>query len=130
MSNTINLEIEKNNGFKIGKELLEMIWNPPYGKSILNKQIDQKLYDIIKENVPYPIIIETIFSKDEIEKVWHTMNFTGIDSSILPFLVEMNHALICIGYKKDNYGKIFYMSGDFGTFPFEDNLTSFLKKLK
>lgn len=111
---------------------IKEIWEEPLFTTLTEKKLNTSKYKELRKEIPDDFItIEEVFPKEEIEEIWDNYKPYLSEDEIFPFLGTLGEAVICIGYGKENKGKIFYFDFDFGKIQLDhDNLSAFIEKLE
>jgi len=112
----------KEDKFNLAKEILETI-NLNLTEYKLNT-------DLLEEIPDTSLLITEVFPKDELEEIYKSFSPYLEDNKILPFASTLGDSNFCIGFSKENFGKIYYQDLDFGVFKVADSMESFIKALR
>ncbi len=93
--------------------------------------VDVSLYPHIKEEITdnFLILLEHI-TLEEFDSVWENCEKYITPHLVAPIIDELGGNTICIGVQDNNKGNIFYLDDEFGFFFLDNNIETFLAKLK
>ena len=108
------------------KEILETIT-----LNLTEYKLDTDFLGELKKELPdTALLITEVFPKDELEEIYKSFSPYLEDNKILPFASTLGDSNFCIGFSKENFGKIYYQDFDFGLFKVTDSMESFIKALR
>ena len=108
------------------KKILESI-----NLNLIEYKFDTDLLDELKKEIPdTTLLITEIFPKDELEELYKSFSPYLEDNRILPFASTLGDSNFCIGFSKENFGKIYYQDLDFGIYEVSDSIENFIKALR
>ena len=108
------------------KEILETIT-----LNLTEYKLDTDFLKELKKEIPdTALLITEVFPKDELEEIYKRFIPYLEGYKILPFASTLGDSNFCIGFSKENFGKVYYQDLDFGIFKVGDSMESFIKALR